>query len=87
MNNLLTKAEKKRIAKTCKDNPYKSFKILEQFCKELKIMSVRDFAKISTKSERTIYNMVKDTENAEIEILSIFSTTFIPALLNKDILK
>jgi len=50
-------------------------------------MSVRDFAKISTKSERTIYNMVKDTENAEIEILSIFSTTFIPALLNKDILK
>lgn len=87
METLLTKEEKIKVAKLCKSNPYKSMSFLEEFCKELQMMSVRDFAKIAKPSERTIYNMVEDIENAKIEVLQICLEKFIPAKLNKQLLK
>lgn len=87
MNTLLTKEERKRIAKYCKNDPYKMFAVLDQICKELQLTDIRTFASKSIKSERTIYNMVKDVEFAEIEVLVICNEKFIPAVLNKHLLK
>ena len=87
MNPLLSKEEKSRIAKCCKENPYKMFNILELICKELKLMDVATFSDKSIKSKRTIYNMLNDDEFSEIEFIKICNLKFIPAILNKDILK
>ena len=72
-----------RVAKHCKQNPYEAFKVIECYCNSLQLMTIRDFAKIAKQSERTIYNMVKDVENAQIEVLTICNDKFIPAILNK----
>jgi hypothetical protein len=86
METLLTKAEKQRIAKSCRENPYKMFNILESICKELQLMDISTFSEKSIKSKRTIYNMVSDPEFADMEFLQICDQKFIPAVLNKDIL-
>ena len=86
MKHLITEQDRIKVAKSCKENPYKMFSVLDAICKELQLTTVREFAKQSVKSERTIYNMVKDIEASEVEVLIICGEKFIPKKLNKHLL-
>ena len=87
MNSLLTKEEQAKIANLCKTNPYKAMEFAEQIFKLLQMKTIREFAAISKLSERTIYNAVKDPEFASFEFAIFCNDKYIPAKLNKDLLK
>jgi len=77
-----TKDLESRIAKYCKDNPYEAMRTAELIYKKLQMLPVREFAAISTLSEKTVYNMVSDLENAKIEVAVLGGIKFIPKILN-----
>lgn len=85
MRTILSEEEIEKVAKLCKENPYKAMDYAEVIFKELQMMTVKEFASKAKPSERTIYNMVSDVENADIEVAVFCDNKFIPGVLNRDL--
>lgn len=86
MRTTLSKEEIEKVAKLCKDNPYKAMDLAEIIFNKLQMMTVNKFASIATLSKRTIYNKIDDVENSEIEVAMFCNNRFIPGVLNKAIM-
>lgn len=86
MKPLLSKEEKDKASRLCKENPYKAMDLAEYIFNKLQMVSIREFAKLTKLSERTVYNHVKDAENSHYEIAIFCNDKYIPLKLNKELL-
>lgn len=77
---------RKRIAKYCKENAHEAILTAEFIFEELQMKTIPEFAAISTLSERTLYNHVRDPENSKHEIAIFCNEKYIPTRLNKDLI-
>lgn len=87
MESLLSKEERNKTAKLCKNNPYKAMELAEFIFRELQMKTIPEFAKLVNISERTIYNHINDPKSSKYEFSVFCNDKYIPAALNKDLIE
>lgn len=86
MNEKEINAIREKTRLLCENDPFKAMLVFELISEYLNFMTLREFAEICIYSERKIYDMVSDSENAMIEFVQICNTKFIPKNLNLNII-